>query len=257
MEKIVVDYCFSNSVAKIVLSSGKGNVLDSGMMNELHDILSSLKNMKDIKLIIFEGAGKHFSFGASVEEHTKEKAQEMLSNFHQLFYEIIELSIPTIAIISGQCLGGGLELALICNFLWADKSAKFGQPEIVLAVFAPVASVLLPQKINSIYADSLLITGQTISAEEAYKIGLINEIFENKEVMDMALNEWIEKNILPKSASSLRYAVKVSRNRINSIFKKKLPKLENIYIKELMETYDANEGITAFLEKRPPVWRNS
>ncbi|MGA2296415.1 MAG: enoyl-CoA hydratase-related protein [FCB group bacterium] len=256
MEKIKFEYLHNKSVSKIVLSNGKGNILDSGMMKELHELFLDFKTNNDLKLIIFEGEGNHFCFGASVEEHTKENAPIMLSNFNKLFYELIDLSIPTLAKVSGQCLGGGMELAIMCNVILCDKTAKFGQPEIVLGVFAPVASLILPYKIGSGYADELLISGRTISAEEAKAIGLVNEICDDKAAMETSCQEWIEKNILPKSASSLRFAVKASRIKLNRIIKKDLPKLENKYIKQLMETNDANEGINSFLEKRKPIWQN-
>ena len=256
MEKIKLEFTHDESVARVVLDDGKGNVLDKIMMNDLHEVFDSLKEKNNIKLITFEGAGKNFSFGASVPEHTKELAGEMLSSFHRLFYKIIDLSIPAMAKISGQCLGGGMELASACNFIFADKTAKFGQPEIILGVFAPPASLLLPLKIGNAKAEELLITGKTITAEEAKEIGLLNGVFDDKETMETSLDEWINKNILGKSASSLRYAVKVSRKVFNEVVKTELPKIEETYIKELMETNDANEGINSYLEKRKPVWKN-
>ncbi len=256
MNKIKLEYLFDQSVARIRLDDGKGNVLDSVMMAELHKLLDDFAHQKDLKLITFEGEGKHFSFGASVEEHTKENAAAMLSAFHGLFYKIMDLSIPSLAKISGQCLGGGLELALICNIMYADKSAMMGQPEIVLGVFPPPASLLLPLKIGYARAENMLITGKSISAEKAESMGLISELFEDKEAMHAGVNKWIEKNILPKSASSLRYAIKTSRMYFNHVLRKFLPVLEDMYVNELMETNDANEGINAFLEKRKPVWKN-
>jgi len=201
MNKIKLEYTHNNSVARIILDDGKGNVLDSIMMNELVEILNSFKNKNDIKLITFEGAGKHFSFGASVEEHKKENAASMLKTFHSIFYSIIDLSIPSLAKISGQCLGGGLELALICNFLFADKSAVLSQPEIKLGVFPPPASVILPLKIGNAQAENLLLTGNSITGEKGKEIGLINDLFENKDEMNEGINNWIDKNIIPKSAS--------------------------------------------------------
>ena len=256
MQKIKLEYTHDNSVARIILDDGKGNVLDSIMMGELNELLNSIKEKKDIKLITFEGAGKHFSFGASVEEHKKENAPKMLKEFHQIFYSITDLAIPTLAKISGQCLGGGMELALICNFLFADKTAKLGQPEILLGVFPPPASVILPLKIGNAKAEELILTGKSISAEEGKAIGLINEVFENKEEMEKGLNEWIVNNILNKSASSLRSTVKASRTTFNHLLRKMFPAVEEMYVKELMETDDANEGINSFLEKRKPVWKN-
>lgn len=256
MEKIKLEFTHDESVARVILDDGKGNVLDKIMMNDLHEVFNSLKGKNNIKLITFEGAGKNFSFGASVPEHTKELAGEMLSSFHRLFYEIIDLSIPAMAKVSGNCLGGGMELALACNFIFADKTAKFGQPEITLGVFAPPASLLLPLKIGNAKAEELLITGEIISAEEAERIGLLNGVYDDKASMEASLGEWINKNICGKSASSLRYAVKVSRKVFNDVVKTELPKLEETYIKGLMETNDANEGINSFLEKRKPVWKN-
>ena len=256
MQKIKVEYTHNNSVARIILDDGKGNILDSIMMTELLELLNSFRNKNDIKLITFEGAGKHFSFGASVEEHKKENAPKMLKSFHQLFYTISDLAIPTLAKISGQCLGGGLELALICNFLFADKSAKLGQPEIILGVFAPPASVLLPLKIGNAKAEELLLTGKTITAEEGQSLGLINEVFEDKDMMAAGTDKWIDENILPKSASSLKFAVKASRKIFNHLLYKMLPEQEDLYVNGLMNSEDANEGINSFLEKRKPTWKN-
>ena len=256
MQKIKVEYTHNNSVARVILDDGKGNVLDSIMTGELAELLNLFKEKNDLKLITFEGAGKHFSFGASVEEHIKENAPKMLREFHQLFYTITDLAIPTMAKISGQCLGGGLELALVCNFLFADQSAKLGQPEIILGVFPPPASVILPLKIGNAKAEELILTGNSLTAKAGKEIGLINEVFDNREMMGTELDKWISEKILPKSASSLRYAVKASRVKFNHILRKMLVDVEALYLNELMETEDANEGINSFLEKRKPEWKN-
>ena len=257
MEKIGHTYTHNDSVAQIVFDDGKGNVLDSVMMGELQQLLDSFKENKNIKLITFAGAGKHFSFGASVEEHTKDAAPTMLKSFHQLFYTLRDLSVPTLAKISGQCLGGGMEVAIMCNFLFADKTAKLGQPEIVLGVFPPPASIILPEKIGLARAEELLLTGKIISAEEAKFIGLINGVFEDKLALETGTNLFIEQQILPKSASALRFGVKASRMKFNHILGNFLPALEKMYVEELMNTKDANEGINSFIEKRKPVWSNN
>lgn len=256
MQKVKANYLFDNSVAQIILNDGKANILDIKMMTELIDLLTSMKNMPGLKLLTFEGEGKNFSFGASVAEHTEELSEKMLETFHNLFYTIIDLSIPTLAKISGQCLGGGFELPLVCNFIFADKTAKIGQPEIILGVFAPPASIMLPIKIGYTKAEELLLTGKVIGAEEAKTIGLVNEIFEDRESLDQSTDDWIEKYILPKSAASLRYAVRAVRLAFNQSMRNSIPVLSDIYNNELMKTKDANEGIMAFLEKRKPVWQN-
>jgi cyclohexa-1,5-dienecarbonyl-CoA hydratase len=256
MNKVRFENQYEGSVARIILDDGKGNVIDKIMMNELFELFSSFKSNKDIKLITFEGAGKNFSYGASVEEHKKELANEMLTGFHNLFHALIDLHIPTLAKISGSCLGGGFELPLVCNFLFADKTAKIGQPEIMLGVFAPPASIMLPLKIGNAKAEELLITGKIISAEEGMQIGLINEVYEDKETMEKAIEEWIKKNILGKSASSLRYATQAARASFDYFMKKNLSVFHDLFINGLMETHDANEGINSFIEKRQPVWMN-
>lgn len=257
MKKVTVQYSFEDSVARVLLSDGKGNVLDQTMMDELMSLFDEFKNKPGLKLILFEGDGKHFSFGASVEEHKKENAAAMLKVFHQLFYTLSELSIPTAALVSGQCLGGGMELVLMCNFIFADKTAKFAQPEIILGVFPPPASVILPEKIGLARAEELLLTGKSISAEQAYAAGLVNEVFEDKSALVEGVDKWISATITTKSASSLRYGVRAVRLKFNQTLRLYLSQLEAMYVNELMETPDANEGIQAFLEKRSPVWKYS
>src|ERR1035437_8163886 len=212
MEKIKLNFTHNNSIARIILDDGKGNVLVHIMMEELQETLNSFVNKPEIKLLVFEGAGKHFSFGASVEEHKKEFAASMLHHFHKLFYTIRDLSIPTVAKISGQCLGGGLELALICNVLYADKTAKLGQPEISLGVFPPPASILLPLKIGYARAEELLMTGENIPSARAYEMGLVNKLYPSMDALREGSYSWIGEHLLPKSASSLRLAVKAERS---------------------------------------------
>ncbi len=256
MSKIKVNYLHDGAVAQVILDDGKGNVIDQEMMNELIAFFNDCKSQNNLKLISFEGAGKHFSFGASVEEHQKDFAATMLQSFHKMFFMLRDLSIPTVAKISGQCLGGGLELAIMCNVLFADKSAKLGQPEVVLGVFPPPASIILPEKIGLARAEEMLLTGRSITADEAKTFGLITEVFDDKTALEEGVASWIEKYILPKSAVSLRFANKAVRAKFNHIFSNFLPQLEMMYVRELMNTHDANEGINSFIEKRKPEWKN-
>lgn len=257
MEKIRLEYTHEGAVARIILDdNGNGNVLDGIMMNELINLLNEFKTNKNLKLITFEGEGKHFSFGASVAEHTAELAGSMIKTFHQIFYTVIDLGIPTMAKISGQCLGGGLELALACNLLFTDESVALGQPEIVLGVFPPPASIILPMKIGSARAEELLISGRSIKHVEGAQSGLLNKVFVDKDALNEGVDAYIEKYILPKSASSLKFAIKAARTSFNHTLLTKLPVVEELYLDQLMATKDANEGIDSFLEKRKPVWEN-
>lgn len=253
---IKVESLFDGSVIKIVLNSPKANVLEAAMLAEILSAIKEISLNKNLKLLIFEGAGKHFSFGASVPEHTKDKAAMMLRSFHELFYQLSNLAVPTMAIVRGQCLGGGMELAIFCNFIVADSSAVFGQPEIVLGVFPPPASVILPLKVGQTFADEIAMTGRSLDANEAAKIGLVNLLCEEGQDAWEAASKWIEKHIVPKSASSLRIANLAVRNLFFRTIREDLPRMEGLYLKLLMETFDANEGIHAFLEKRKANWKN-
>jgi cyclohexa-1,5-dienecarbonyl-CoA hydratase len=255
-EKILTETLHEGQVVRLTLNAPKANVLDAEMMAELQTALTELRDQPSVKLVQFIGAGDHFCFGASVPEHTREKAPQMLKQFHQLFYTLADLAIPSAALVSGQCLGGGMELALMCNFMFADKSAMLGQPEIQLGVLAPPASLLLPMKVGQARADDLLLTGRVMSAEEAAGMGLLTALYDDRESMLAGVDTWTAKQIVRKSASSLKFAVKAARLEFNRVVKERLKEQERLYIDELMVTHDANEGIASFLEKRRPDWQD-
>ncbi|MFH1372179.1 MAG: enoyl-CoA hydratase-related protein [bacterium] len=255
-DKILTESLHDNQVIRLTLNAPKANVLDAEMMTDLQQALENLRQNPGVKLLQFIGAGDHFCFGASVPEHVRDKAPAMLRQFHRLFYTMADLAIPTAALISGQCLGGGMELVLMCNFIFADQTAKLGQPEINLGVFAPPASVILPMKVGQSRADDLLLSGRIISADEALKIGLVAEVFSDHESMLTGVDAWVKKQILSRSAASLRHAVRAARLEFNNVIKTRLPQQEKLYIDELMTTHDANEGIQSFLERRKPEWKD-
>lgn len=256
MEKVRCEKLFDNQVWKIILNDPKGNVVDSVMLRGFQEVLNEIEQEKHCKAIIFQGEGKHFSFGVSVEEHTEELAAEMLASFHGLFIRLAELSIPVCSLISGQCLGGGLEIAAFAHFVFADESAWMGQPEINLAVFAPPASVMLPLKIGYTHAEDLLLTGRSINAQEAKAMRLVTEVYSDKETMEAEVGEWLQKHIVPKSAVALKIATKVARKRFNARLREDLRYYESVYMEELMKTHDGKEGLASFLEKRKPVWKD-
>ena len=210
----------------------------------------------ELRLLVFEGAGKHFSFGASVAEHVKEKAGEMLSAFHSMFLRMADLAIPTAALVRGQCLGGGMELAIFCNVLFAETSAVFCQPEIKLGVLPPPASVILPLKVGQANADVLAVTGASVPASRAHEMGLVTHLVPDGEDGWEHVSGWAAKNVAPLSGASLRRAVRAARMHFNDVLRAKLPEVERLYLEDLMETHDANEGIASFLEKRKPDWKH-
>lgn len=233
----------------VKLNQPKANVLDAAMIGELNQGLQE-QVQKGTRAIVLSHEGPHFSFGASVPEHTAENAAGMLDSFHGLFRTIHQLAVPVIASVSGQCLGGGFELASFCQLLFCSPQSKFGQPEILLGVFPPMASLILNIKAPGL-ADEINLTGRTFSAQEFQAAGLINCIDENPE---QAALDFAKKHFSPKSAISIRHAVRANRRRFDRALAEELPLLEAQYLEELMKTRDANEGIGAFMEKRTPQW---
>jgi len=237
----------------IILNDPKGNVLDGVMMEEINRLLDELRERHDLKLLCFSGEGRHFSFGASVAEHTREKAPRMLELFHGMFLRLVDLAVPTAAAVRGQCLGGGMELATFCNRVVAHPRAALGQPEIQLAVLPPVASLVLPLKIGQDLADDLVLTGRSVTGEEAREMGLVAEVAEDP-VADV--EAWAAEHLAPKSAAALRRAVRASRWQFNQTMRAQIKAVERFYLEDLMATHDAGEGLAAFLERRRPVWKN-
>ncbi len=247
--KIEQELLHDGQVLRLVLSAPKANILDLEMMGQLIAALRAHGAEPGLKAIVFEGSGKHFSFGASIEEHAKHRVREMLPRFHELFLTLAELAVPTFAIVRGQCLGGGLELASYAGWIFAGPNAVFGQPEIKLAVFPPAASVLLPWRVGGPRAVDLCVSGRSVTAEEALRMGLVHSVDEDPAG---ACHSFIQEHLLPKSGPSLRFAERAARRALFVALREELPRLEALYIEELMETPDANEGINSFIERRQP-----
>jgi cyclohexa-1,5-dienecarbonyl-CoA hydratase len=252
-EKLRVERLDADSIRVLTLSAPKANVLDDGMIAAVTHAFEEAGRARDLRCVVLQGEGAHFSFGASVEEHLPENVERMLPRFHGMFRAILGTSVFCIAAVRGRCLGGGMELASFCHRVVASRDACFGQPEIRLGVFAPLASITLAERIGRPAAEDLCVTGRTIDAEEALALGLVDEIAEDP--LDRAL-EWTRSNLACLSAASLRHAVRALREPVCRRLHEDLAGVERIYLEELMATRDAAEGIRAFLEKRDPKWRN-
>lgn len=242
------------ALLRLRLARPKANLCDAEMIGALQTALDAHRATRGLRGVLLDHEGPHFSFGASVEEHRKEQARAMLAAFHGLFRQLARLAIPTCAIVRGQCLGGGLELASYCTFVVATPDARLGQPEIKLAVFAPMASLLLPWRVGGGAALELCVTGRTIDAAQALRIGLVNAVTEDPEAWVAAL---YSEALRPASASSLRFAERAARAELLRRLEHELPQLERLYLDELMATHDANEGIAAFIERRLPQLRDA
>ena len=253
-DPVVVEKLDGGAYWRVVLGGSKGNILDARLMEALSAVVAEASADAHVKALCLEGQGPHFSFGASVAEHLPASVEAMLAQFHGLLLELVDASVIVMAAVRGQCLGGAMELVTLCHRVFASKDAKFGQPEIVLGVFAPAASVLLGERVGRGAAEDLCLSGRSITADEAFRIGLVDQIAENDPAEEAAA--YARTHLLPRSASSLRLAAKAVRAGLRARLVMELPEVERIYLKELMATDDAVEGLQAFLEKRPAVWRD-
>jgi len=242
-------------VARVTMAAPKSNILDEVMVTELTHAFAGLTGRRDLNAIVLAADGPHFSFGASVQEHLPGPVAGMLRRFHALLLQIATAPAPTIAAVRGQCLGGGFELALACDLIIAEDTAQLGCPEIKLEVFPPAACVLLPLRVGSSRAAELVLTGASWSGTQAAATGLVNRAVAAGE-LDRRLKEWLDRDLLAQSPAALRHAVTVLRGATRRALEEDLPKVEQLYLDELMAEPDAEEGLRAFLEKRPPRWRN-
>lgn len=241
-----------NRTAWITLDRPPLNVLDITMMESLDGALE--RALPESDFVIFQGAGtKAFCAGVDVADHTLERVGKMLSSFHLIFRRLAAADCLTIAAVDGYCLGGGMELATFCDFLIATESAQFGQPEIKLGCFPPVAMVILPQRIGMQPAANLILTGHQVNVLEAHRLGLVSEVVPNKELP--AAVETLLGELQALSPSVLHLTRKTFVRLHSADFLEQLEEVERVYLSELMQTHDAQEGIRAFLEKRKPVWK--
>ncbi len=239
-------------VAWITLDRPPLNVMDIPLLHELGRHLHQLTPACDI--IVFQGAGpKGFSAGVEVRDHTPDRVGEMLAAFHGVFRQLWRADCLSIAAVHGHCLGGGAELATFCDFVIAAESATFGQPEIQLGCFPPLALVTYPALVGPRVALDLILGGRTIGAREAQQVGLVTQVVPDGELEAAAQKLVSELN--EKSHLVLRMTRRALWHRSGFDFEKSLHEAEELYLKELMRTHDANEGIRAFLEKRVPVWQ--
>ena len=239
---------------RITLNDPPLNILDIAMLDELRDAIGRTGN--DRHALIIDAAGeKAFSAGASVQDHLGDRVEAMLSSFHDCFRMLARLDLVTVAFVRGAALGGGCELAMGCDFVLASDRAKFSQPEINLGVFPPVAAYQLSRQVAPRKGLELLLTGDTIDAPAAERLGLVNAVFPAADFTARA-DEWM-KRLYRHSASSIRMAKRAFRLAQAESFSERLADVERLYLEELMKTSDASEGLNAFIEKRSPSWKHS
>lgn len=245
---------FKDGLGTITLNRPPVNVLNIAMMEEINQVLADWQGNKDLKVLLFNAKGKCFSAGVDVGEHMGDLAPKMIDAFHRIFRLMDKVGAVTVASVYSSCLGGGCELAIFCDLVISGEGAKYGQPEIQVGVFPPIAAQFMPRTIGRKAAMDLILSGRIITSAEALQMGLINKV-----VKDESLEEETQgfvKPFLRLSAEVLRKTKKAITAGLRDDLEPSLKVIEEIYLNELMKTHDAQEGLKAFLEKRKPTWKN-
>lgn len=251
-----IKFKLEDRVARVTLARPPVNILNIAMMREINDALGECAQQHDLVAIVFSAAGgcRAFSAGVAIEEHVENTIFQMLDSFHSIFRNLEQIARPTLAVVDGAALGGGCELIAACDIVIASDRARFGQPEIKLGVFPPVAAVLLPRIIGEKRARELILTGELIEAGEALKLGLVNYVLPPKQ-LDAKVAELLAKfrNLSAAALGFTRESMDLGSGRSLDMA---LKEVESLYLNDLMKTHDATEGIEAFIQKRKPEWRN-
>ena len=251
-----ISFAIEDRVARITLARPPVNILNIAMMTEINRALDECSQRRDLAPIVFTAAPdcRAFSAGVAVEEHAHETIFQMLDAFHGIFRNLEQIARPAIAVVNGPALGGGCELVAACDFVIAGEQARFGQPEIKLGVFPPVAALLLPRIMGDKKARELMLTGETIEARDALHLGLVSRVVSAAE-LEQETSQLLAK-LRGLSATGLEHAKRAIDLGYGRSLDEALREIEDMYLHELMKTQDATEGINAFMGKRKAVWQH-
>jgi len=239
--------------ARLTLDHPPLNVIEIAMMDELAQALAAIEARHDVSTVILSGAGKAFSVGVDVAAHTPDRVESMLAKFHAVIRAVVGSRKAMIAAVHGHCLGGGAELAMVCDLVYTAETATWGFPEIKLGCYPPVAATALAALVGPRRAAELILTGRSITGAEAARVGLANRAVADTEVA-AAVQEAVQQ--LSKLSPAVLAITKKANYAWDSMhFDKGLARAEKVYLEELMKTDDVHEGINAFLEKRVPAWK--
>jgi cyclohexa-1,5-dienecarbonyl-CoA hydratase len=250
----VAVHCDS-ALARITFTHPPLNVLDFQMMDELREALRQLEQRRDVSAVILSGGERGFSAGVDVAVHTADKIQTMFQKFHGLILALTKFPKITIAEVGGVCLGGGAELAMVCDMCFTTPNAKWGFPEITLGCYPPVACTALAALVGQKRAADLIFTGRIFSGSEAAEWGLANAAQPQAELQE-SIQATLD-HLFKLSPAALAHAKNAFYAWDSIHLDKGLARAEKIYLEDLMRTKDSKEGIQAWLEKRKPQWKGN
>jgi cyclohexa-1,5-dienecarbonyl-CoA hydratase len=247
-----VRYSRDGGIGRLVLDRPPVNVLDLTTLEALQTALGKAAADRKLKVLALSGAGRAFSAGVDVADHTADRVERMLELFHGAIRRLVSFEAPVVALVHGAALGGGCELALACDMVLARDDLRLGQPEIQLAVFPPVAAALLPHLVGRQRAMDLVLTGRSLRADEAFRMGLVSRVFAAAEY-DVGTAA-VLAGLAAQSGPAMRLAKRAVAEGAELGFAPALARAEAIYLDDLMKLADAREGLAAFMAKRPPAW---
>jgi cyclohexa-1,5-dienecarbonyl-CoA hydratase len=245
------------TVAHLTMDRPKQNVMNIEMLNEMTAAIESLNHREEVRLVLLDASPEcegYFSMGVGVEGYTAQLVFQMMDAFHNVFRAMMDVSKPVLAVVDGIASGAGSELAAFCDLVIATENAHFRQPEIKLGVFPPLGAVVYPRVIGPRRAMEFLLTGEPINARTALEIGLVNRVVPRSDLE--ATVDAMVKRITDESGPVLQLLKRVIFHGTWMPFAEAFKRAQDIYLNQLFELEDYQEGLRALLEKRKPVWKN-
>lgn len=247
-----IEVRWADGVARLTLRHPPLNILTRAVLEELNEALAGLETRPELRVLLLEAGGRHFSAGADVGEHLPPRHRDLIPGFLATIQRLLRFPAPVIAAVRGRCLGGGFELVQAADLVVAAESAAFGQPEIALGLVAPAACALLPTLIAPALAAELVLTGEPIDARRAFERGLVARVVPDADLERTAIE--LASRMARHSAAALRLTKRALRAGADAARAEALATAGRLYLGDLMSTHDALEGLHAFLEKRAPEW---
>jgi|SRR5579863_86485 len=254
----IVNVTLDERVATLTLNNPPANVLSSPVIAELERTLEEIAQDSTTKVVVLTGSGTLFVAGADIKEisgiSSAKKAEELALKGQAIFYRIESFPKPVLAAIAGYCLGGGLELAMACHIRYCGDRARLGQPEINLGIIPGFGGTQrLARLVGRAKALELILTGDMINAQEAKSLGLVNRVVPEGEVLKQTLG--LAKKIALKGGRAISAALRAVQDGYGQTLSEGLH-LEARLFGTLCETADMKEGVSAFLEKRQPKFKD-
>lgn len=249
-----IQFEIMNYIARLTLNNPPHNVLAVPMMKEMAEAIESLNGRSDVKAILLQSSQAAFSAGISLEDSRPDRVFQTLDAFTRVFQAMVDISKPVVVVVNGPAIGAGSELVGFADVVIATPKAKFAQPEVKLGVFPPFAAVMLPQLIGPKKTYELILTGEALSAEEALRFGFVNKVVPEAELKTHV--EALIARISEFSGPVLEVTKRVISSSMGLPVKQAMKKSHDLYLNELMNLEDVQEGLRAVIEKRKPVWKN-